>query len=395
MRRILGLLSGICIPVLLVAAEPAAPVKKPVRGAAPVMEFVPRAEFEKNFAAFKARASAHAAPRVDPAMKIERTEKFPGYTRHLVTYNTEPGERVEGYLLVPDGLKPGEKRPLVLTLHGTNVYGKDAPVDDYRAYPAPTKPGEAEMRRQRAFAAELVRRGFVCFAPDRPGYGKRCPVQPATGIPGQKEYIRQLAERHPGWGYNGGKVIHDLRQALDFLEKIEYVDAAHIGAIGHSLGGHDSLYLAAFDPRIAAVVSSCGGWVRFTPELWRSSEAQAKLCATASPGGGQMVMNLVLQAIAPRPLMLLHAWNDYLARPSASIIEGQLTVWSYYVAQLGSNAAFRERSPFALFFHSHGHAVPDEARFAAYEFLKARLFAAGGPAGDQSTATGCFSAAAR
>ena len=373
MRRFFELLLFCGAAARLFAADPAV---HPAKGAAPVMEFAPRAEFERNFAVYMTRASAHAAPRTDPAMQIVRSETFPGFVRHLVSYATEPGERVEGYLLVPDGLKPGEKRPLVLTLHGTNIYGKDAPVDDYRDYPATTRPGEVEKRRQRAFAAELVRRGFVCFAPDRPGYGRRCPVRPANGIPGQNLYIRQLAERHPGWSYNGGKVIHDLRQALDFLVKLEYVDAAHIGVIGHSLGGHDSLYLAAFDPRIAAVVSSCGGWVRFEPGLWKSAAAQAELCASASPGGGPRVLNLVLQAIAPRPLMLLHAWNDYLARPGSSIIEGQYTVWSYYVDRLGGNAAFRAKAPFSLFMHSHGHAVPDEARFAAYEFLKTHLFPA-------------------
>ena len=250
-------------------------------------------------------------------------------------------ERVEGYLLIPADLKPGEKRPLVLTLHGTNIYGKDAPVNDYRAYPAPVKAAEQESRRQRAFAEELVRRGFICFAPDRPGYGKRCPDQPATGVPGQKRYIRELAQRHPGWGYNGGKVLHDLQQALDFLDKLDYVDAARIGTIGHSLGGHDSLYLAAFDPRIAAVVASCPGNMQFQPHLWQSADALAQLCQTAPLGNGALTLNLVLQAIAPRPMMLLHAWNDYLHRPSSSIIEAQITIWSYYVKQLGGDAAHR------------------------------------------------------
>ncbi|MBQ4106030.1 MAG: alpha/beta fold hydrolase [Lentisphaeria bacterium] len=351
----------------------AATPPKAYRGAAPDMEFVSRADFEKNFAVYRTRSAANAAPRTPPAMKIEHTETFPGYIRHLVSYQTEPEERVEGYLLIPADLKPGEKRPLVLTLHGTNIYGKDAPVNDYRAYPAPVKAAEQESRRQRAFAEELVRRGFICFAPDRPGYGKRCPDQPATGVPGQRRYIRELAQRHPGWGYNGGKVLHDLQQALDFLDKLDYVDAARIGTIGHSLGGHDSLYLAAFDPRIAAVVASCPGNMQFQPHLWQSADALAQLCQTAPLGNGALTLNLVLQAIAPRPMMLLHAWNDYLHRPSSSIIEAQITIWSYYVKQLGGDAAFKQKSPFSLLFHSCGHAVPDQARFAAYAFLQEQL----------------------
>lgn len=374
--KTLGTIVLAAAALLASAAEPAAPAPKPAKGAAPVMEFVPRAVFEKNFAVYKERAAANAAPHTAPAMKIEKSESFPGYTRHLVSYDTEPDERVEGYLLVPEGLRPGEKRPLVLTLHGTNLYGKDAPVNDYRAYPGPVKESELVSRRRRAFAEELVRRGFVCFAPDRPGYGKRCPVQPATGVPGQNQYIRELAERHPGWNYTCGKVLHDLRQALDFLVELDFVDAAHIGAIGHSLGGHDSLYLAAFEPRIAAVVASCPGWMQFQPALWRSAEAQETFCRTGPVGANLAVLNLMMQAIAPRPMMLIHAWNDYLIRPNPSIFEGHTTLWSYYVTQLGGDAAFKEKAPLSLFFHSWGHDVPDEARFAAYDFLAARLMPA-------------------
>jgi hypothetical protein len=36
------------------------------------------------------------------------------------------------------------------------------------------------------------------------------------------------------------------------------VDRKRIGSIGRSLGGHNSLFLAAFDPRVSAVVTSCG-----------------------------------------------------------------------------------------------------------------------------------------
>jgi predicted dienelactone hydrolase len=36
------------------------------------------------------------------------------------------------------------------------------------------------------------------------------------------------------------------------------VDPERIGCIGHSLGGHNTMFTAAFDPRIKALVSSCG-----------------------------------------------------------------------------------------------------------------------------------------
>ncbi|HEO71508.1 MAG TPA: hypothetical protein ENN80_09600, partial [Candidatus Hydrogenedentes bacterium] len=58
----------------------------------------------------------------------------------------------------------------------------------------------------------------------------------------------------------------DTMRAVDFLETLDVVDPKRIGCVGHSLGGHSSLFAAAFEPRIAAVVSNGGqlSWVRDT-----------------------------------------------------------------------------------------------------------------------------------
>ena len=42
------------------------------------------------------------------------------------------------------------------------------------------------------------------------------------------------------------------------LESLSYVDNKRIGAIGHSLGGQEALWLAWYDDRIKVTVSSCG-----------------------------------------------------------------------------------------------------------------------------------------
>jgi len=47
-------------------------------------------------------------------------------------------------------------------------------------------------------------------------------------------------------------------RGLDLLESLPFVAGKSFGAIGHSLGGHNSIYTAVFDPRITVVVSSCG-----------------------------------------------------------------------------------------------------------------------------------------
>ena len=54
------------------------------------------------------------------------------------------------------------------------------------------------------------------------------------------------------------KAIWDNSRALDLLESLPYVDASNgFGVIGHSLGGHNAIYTATFDKRIAAIAVSC------------------------------------------------------------------------------------------------------------------------------------------
>ena len=48
-------------------------------------------------------------------------------------------------------------------------------------------------------------------------------------------------------------------RGVDLLESLPQVDASRIGAVGHSLGAIESLYLAAFDERVQVAVASEAG----------------------------------------------------------------------------------------------------------------------------------------
>src|SRR5690606_16293072 len=85
-------------------------------------------------------------------------------------------------------------------------------------------------------------RGYVTLAPDYPSFG---------------EYEYDFA---PERGYVSGtmKAIVDNRRAIDLLQSIPAVDPERIGCLGHSLGGHNTMFTAAFEPRIKVIVSNCG-----------------------------------------------------------------------------------------------------------------------------------------
>lgn len=163
-------------------------------------------------------------------MKVEEEVDAGSYVRRLITYESEPGSRVPAYLCVPKSLLSGEKKvPAVLCLHGTdNVVGHGTVVG-------------LGSRPNRQYAAELAERGYVTLAPNYPLLAKYQPDVKALG-----------------WESGTLKAVWDNIRGLDLLETLPYVEKGQFAAIGHSLGGHNSVYTAVFEPRIKVVVSSCG-----------------------------------------------------------------------------------------------------------------------------------------
>ncbi|RUL89071.1 alpha/beta hydrolase family protein [Tautonia sociabilis] len=150
------------------------------------------------------------------------------FDRIHVTFASEPGDRVPAWLLVPRQDPPEGGLPAIICLHQTIRVGKDEVVG-------------IEARPNRSLAKELAERGYVVLAPDYPNFG---------------EY--QVDPYALGYASATMKGIWNHMRGVDLLASRPEVDPRRIGAIGHSLGGHNAIFLAVFDDRIQAVVSSCG-----------------------------------------------------------------------------------------------------------------------------------------
>ncbi len=153
------------------------------------------------------------------------------YLRRLVRYQSEPGSQTTAYLCIPkSALERDARVPAVLCLHPTdNVNGHKVVVG-------------LGGRENRQYASELAERGFVTISPSYPHLADYTPNLSALG------YVSGTM-----------KAIWDNSRALDLVQSLPFVDAsAGFAAIGHSLGGHNAIYTAVFDPRIQAVVTSCG-----------------------------------------------------------------------------------------------------------------------------------------
>lgn len=194
---------------------------------------------------------------LDPVVKEVAHEG--GITRYHVSFQTQPDDRVTAWLLVPDSAR-GKKTPAIIVIHSTTWgAGKDSVVGltGRRPQDPPTDPVIG-----RASALELSRHGYITLSIDLLTDGERIPKG------GRVMDTRWFYQQYPEWSMIG-KNTWDIMRSVDFLYTREEVDHKHIGTIGWSLGGHTSIFAAAFEPRITAAVSNGGvlDWHR-TSEAW-------------------------------------------------------------------------------------------------------------------------------
>jgi pimeloyl-ACP methyl ester carboxylesterase len=170
---------------------------------------------------------------------VEEEVDLGDHLRRRISYQVEPGARIESFLLIPKAALSGRRVRAVLCLHQTHAEGKKVVVGLGRS------PDDE-------YGVELVRRGYVCLAPPYP----------------------QLADYWPdldrlGWVSGTLKAVWDNARGIDLLESLPFVRRGGVAAIGHSLGGHNALYTAVLDSRIRVVNGDIRGWVqsRYLPRL--------------------------------------------------------------------------------------------------------------------------------
>ncbi len=275
-------------------------------------------------------------------------EDLGDYTRRHVLIRAEPDDWIPAYLLTPKKL-PEPRAPAMICLHQTVAQGKDEPCGIK---------GDPEL----AYALELVKRGYVCIAPDAIGFGERI-------TSGAEPYHDSIAfyRKHPQWSFMG-KMIWDVSRVVDYLETLPVVDSARIGCIGHSHGAYGGLFAAAFEPRIKAVVASCG----FTtlrsdpnPERWSHLTALIPQLGFYLPQASDVPFDWqhVLALIAPRRLFVWYATKDAIF-PRTENLSGLLAdVKNVYTL---------DGKPDALAWDAFDgpHQFPKQAREKAYRWLE-------------------------
>ncbi len=173
-----------------------------------------------------------------PKLELSERQVREGVTQHRVSIEVAPGVMQNGFLLVPPGPAP---RPAVLV----PFYVPEVSV----AYDGP-RPLEGQAKKMmtegsrgkdRDFALQLARRGFVTLA---------------IGSPGGDAYQpgRTRCQRLSYAAYVAANCHTALAQRPE-------VDPARIGVMGHSYGGKWAMFASCLHEKFATGVWSDGGIV--------------------------------------------------------------------------------------------------------------------------------------
>lgn len=371
----------LALTTLLPLCATAQKTKDKVPGTVPLEQYAAALEFprEQMLEAVKATMFPAGIKVPEPGLEVIEVVDEGDYERRKVRFVVDEGETATGYLLVPKPLpQPGQKLPLVVALHPTAYNGKDRVIDRHER-PAKNK-AEQIKREDRAYALDMLKAGFIVFAPDRAAFGERrlLPTGPGTDLPDEESYTatkaqmeastQQLKERYPNWGL-AGKAVWDVQRGLDALQTLDFIDMNKVAAIGLSLGAWDSVLLGAVDDRVGALVISHTGNLVFKPELWSNQAALAAYVERAGKRGRPALnldFNLYLMLFGAKPQ--LYSWSIEDRRDIPPNMVDSLRLISNYSRAV----ATREGKPFNFNFHlhPHGHTFPVEARALSAAWLK-------------------------
>ncbi len=279
-------------------------------------------------------------PRPVPRFEVAAEADTGKSLRRLIWYEPEEGDRVPAYLFLPKS--PGRHRA-VLALHQTTRIGKAEPAG---------LGGYVNLH----YGQELAERGYVVLAPDYPNFGDY-PFDPyAHG------YVSATM-----------KGIWNHSRAVDLLASLPEVDSARLGVIGHSLGGHNALFAAAFDERLKAVVTSCG-FNSFAKYMggdltgWSHRGYMPRVASEYGARADRMPFDFseVLAAIAPRAVYINAPLGDDNFEVSG-VKDAVAAARPVFERIFGAGDRLVAEHPDA------GHDFPLPQRMQAYAFLDRRL----------------------
>ena len=249
---------------------------------------------------------AFAVPNLSSSLAEHDRADAGGYTRTLVSYTGDEGERIPAYLLLPPEGGPFPAVVVHHQHHGQRHLGKSEVC------------GLAGDPLQ-AFGPALVQRGIAVLAPDSICFEDRRRDQTKT-----EAHEDDVAQHYDEMCYRllrgdtlMRKVLADSAQAISVLQAHPLIDRERIGVLGHSYGGSTALFHAALDPRPGFACSS-GAAVSFKHRMAQQTGIEM---SQVIPGFvTRYDIPDLLACCAPRPILVVSAEKDALSADADRIV---------------------------------------------------------------------------
>lgn len=201
-------------------------------------------KYEKSIAPYREFFAEEVIGRFDrdllpPAPRSRRIFDEPAYTGYEVRLDVYPDVFASGILLVPKGIKDGERRPAVVCQHGLEGRPRDLadPKVDNKSY--------------NRYGCRLAERGFVVYAPQNPYlFGDRFRSLQRKLNPLKKTLFSIIVPQH--------------QQTVEWLAGLPFVDPERIAFYGLSYGGKTAMRVPPLVPRYCLSICSAdfNEWVR-------------------------------------------------------------------------------------------------------------------------------------
>ncbi|MCW8132630.1 MAG: hypothetical protein KIS92_19935 [Planctomycetota bacterium] len=269
------------------------------------------------------------APKLKP--KVHGREERDGFTLERVSFNTTPWIRVNGYFLLPKGIK--KPVPGMVVLHawgGPMLWGKDRMVGPGRGREHPRlRKHIDDSYGGRWHAEEVARRGYAVIVIDAHHFGERAP-RGLNGIPADLDPNMLTLEAYEkmdalvrGQLYLGVRQLNwagttwmgvnywDDSRCVDYLLSRKEVDGARIGCTGLSGGAWRTNVLAGLDRRIKASASACWMTTGDHQQVYNLSGAVGTFCLLPGVWDRMDIPDLSILA-APNATMVISNSRDEL-----------------------------------------------------------------------------------
>lgn len=280
--------------------------------------------------------NAELMPLNPRSRKILETEKWTAWEVVLDVYEGFPAW---GVLLMPKGMKPGEKRPVVVCQHGRAGIPRDVIDADKSAYSD--------------FAAHLAERGFITFSPHN--------------IYRHEDRYRWLDRKSNSIGCSlFSFIIPSHEQILKWLNTLPNVDRNRIGFYGLSYGGESAVRIPSLVEGYS--LSICSGdfnqWTRkvadvdFPNGFMRTIEWEMPYWNL----GNTFDYAEMAALIFPRPFMVERGHHDRVSIDPWVAHEYAKVRWLY--------AQFGLADKTEIEFFQGGHAIHEKG---TYDFLHKHL----------------------